>query len=122
MPHQDGLGDNGPETTRLSKPDDGDDRMEKKSENVAHARDGIKLKNRKNSMGLANSPTTRLVPAPQPTWQAQSEGHEGNLDGDTYKISKHGCSVLEKHPCTSIGLSGKKGFESTGELVHIDVP
>src|SRR5262249_5570820 len=38
MSHQDGLGDNGPETTGLSKPDDGDDRMEKKRENVAHAR------------------------------------------------------------------------------------
>jgi hypothetical protein len=58
MSHQDGLGDNGPETTGLSKPDDGDDRMEKKSENVAHARDGIKLKNLKNSGRLRNSPTT----------------------------------------------------------------
>ena len=38
MSHQDGLGDNRPETTGLSKPDDGDDRMEKKSENVAHVR------------------------------------------------------------------------------------
>jgi hypothetical protein len=58
MSHQDGFGDNGPETTGLSKPDDGDDRMEKQSENVAHARDGIKSKKLKNSMGLANSPTT----------------------------------------------------------------
>ena len=58
MSHQHGLCDNGPETTRLSKPDDGDDRMEKKSESVAHARDGIKSKNLKDSMGLANSPTT----------------------------------------------------------------
>src|SRR5262252_2332065 len=61
MSHQDGLGDNGPETTGLSKPDDGDDRMEKKSENVAHARDGIKLKNLKNSGRLRNSPTTGLA-------------------------------------------------------------
>jgi hypothetical protein len=58
MSHQDGLGDNGPETTGLSKPDDGDDRMEKKSENVAHARDGIKLETLKNSGRLRNSPTT----------------------------------------------------------------
>ena len=58
MSHQDGLGDDGPETTGLSKPDDGDDRMEKKSENVAHARDGIKLKNLKNSGRLRNSPWT----------------------------------------------------------------
>jgi hypothetical protein len=50
MPHQDGFGDNGPEATGLSKPDDGDDRMQKKSENVAHAPDGIKLKNLKNSV------------------------------------------------------------------------
>jgi hypothetical protein len=33
--------------------------MEKKSENVAHVRDGIKLKNLKNSGRLRNSPTTR---------------------------------------------------------------
>jgi hypothetical protein len=32
MPHQDGFGDNGPEATGLSKPDDGDDCMQKKSE------------------------------------------------------------------------------------------
>ena len=44
MPHQDGFGDNGPEATGLSKPDDGDDCMQKKSENVAHAKDGIRLK------------------------------------------------------------------------------
>jgi hypothetical protein len=30
MPHQDGLGNNGAEATRLSKPDDGDDRMQKR--------------------------------------------------------------------------------------------
>jgi len=64
MSHQDGLGDNGPETTGLSKPDDGDDRMEKKSENVVHTRDGIKLKNLKNSGRLRNSPTTGYVLAP----------------------------------------------------------
>jgi hypothetical protein len=58
MPHQDGFGDNGPEATGLSKPDDGDDGMQKKSENVAHAPDGIKLKNLKNSVRLRNSPTT----------------------------------------------------------------
>jgi hypothetical protein len=58
MPHQDGFGDNGPEATGLSKPDDGDDGMQKKSENIAHAPDGIKLKNLKNSVRLRNSPTT----------------------------------------------------------------
>jgi hypothetical protein len=30
MPHQDGFRDNGPEATRLSKPDDCDDRMQEK--------------------------------------------------------------------------------------------
>src|SRR5262245_56931419 len=58
MPHQDGFRDNGPEATGLSKPDDGDDRMQKKSENVAHPPDGIKRKNLKNSVRLRNSPTT----------------------------------------------------------------
>jgi hypothetical protein len=62
MPHQDGFGDNGPEATGLSKPDDGDDGMQKKSENIAHAPDGIKLKNLKNSVRLRNSPTTGSSP------------------------------------------------------------
>src|SRR5262245_50194182 len=60
MSHQDGLGDNGPKATGASKPDDGDDCMQKKSENVAHTRDGIKLKNLKNSGRLRNSPTTSM--------------------------------------------------------------
>jgi hypothetical protein len=34
MPRQDGFGDNGPKATGLSKPDDGDDGMQKKSKNV----------------------------------------------------------------------------------------
>src|SRR2546428_4126952 len=58
MPHQDGFGNNGTETTGLTEPDDGDDGMEKKCENVAHAPDGIKLKKLKNSGRLRNSPTT----------------------------------------------------------------
>jgi hypothetical protein len=58
MSHQDGFGNDGLKATGASKPDDGDDRMEKKSENVAHVRDGIKLKNLKNSGRLRNSPTT----------------------------------------------------------------
>jgi len=32
MSHQDGLGNNGAEAPGLTKPDDGDDRMQKKSE------------------------------------------------------------------------------------------
>ena len=42
MSHQDGLGNNGTEPTGLTKPDDGDDRVQKKSENVAHAEDRIR--------------------------------------------------------------------------------
>jgi len=59
MSHQDGLGNNGAEATGLSKPDDGDDRMQKKSENVAHGRNGIQLNKLENSGHLRNSPTTR---------------------------------------------------------------
>ena len=58
MPHQNGFGDNGPEATGSSKPDDSHDRMQKKSENVAHAPDRIKLQKPHNSIGLWNSPTT----------------------------------------------------------------
>jgi hypothetical protein len=43
MSQQHGLGNNGTESTRLTKPDDGDDRMQNESENVAHGQDGIKL-------------------------------------------------------------------------------
>jgi len=41
---QDGFGNNGTEPTGSNKPDDDDDGMQKKSENVAHAQDGIRLK------------------------------------------------------------------------------
>src|SRR5438034_647176 len=58
MSHQDGLGNNGAEDTGLTKPDDGDDRMQKKSQNVAHGRNGIKLNKLENSGHLRNSPTT----------------------------------------------------------------
>ena len=43
MSHQDGLGNNGTESTGLTEPDDGDDRMQNESENVAHGQDGIKF-------------------------------------------------------------------------------
>jgi len=61
MSHQDRVGNDGPKATGASKPDDGHHRMQKKSENLAHARDGIKSKKLQNSMGLANSPTTSIV-------------------------------------------------------------
>src|SRR5262249_32472336 len=57
-----------------------------------------------------------------PTWQTQSEGHEGNIEGDFYKITKHGCCGSTEASVYFNLLSGKKVFESTGELVHIDVP
>src|SRR5262245_6463814 len=38
MSHQNGLSNNATETTGCTEPDDGDDRIQKESENVAHAR------------------------------------------------------------------------------------
>jgi len=61
MSHQHGLGNNGPEPTGLSEPDYGDDRMQKKSQNLTHAPDGIRLKKPNNSQQVRNSPTTLLV-------------------------------------------------------------
>src|SRR5262249_32373126 len=46
------------------------------------------------------------------TWQAQSEGHEGNIDGDFYKITKHGCCGATDASVYFNLLSGKKVFES----------
>jgi len=48
MSHQDGLGNTGAEATGLTKPDDGDDRMQRKSKNVAHGRNGINLNKLEN--------------------------------------------------------------------------
>jgi hypothetical protein len=42
MSHQDGLGNNRTEPAGLTKSNDSDDRVQKQSENVAHAPDGIK--------------------------------------------------------------------------------
>src|SRR5262249_4556773 len=61
MSHQDAFSNNRTEPTRSSKPDDDDDGMQKKDENVAHAQDGIKLNKLKNSGRLQNSPPTALV-------------------------------------------------------------
>jgi hypothetical protein len=36
MSHQDGLCNNGPESTGLQQPDDGDRRMQKERESIAH--------------------------------------------------------------------------------------
>ncbi|HEX8881807.1 MAG TPA: hypothetical protein VF749_17315, partial [Candidatus Acidoferrum sp.] len=46
--HQDGFGNNRSEPTGSTKPDDDNDDMQKKSENVAHAEDGIRPKKLKN--------------------------------------------------------------------------
>jgi hypothetical protein len=58
MSHQDRLDNNGREATGLTKPDDRDDRVQKKGKNVVHARDGNKLMKLKNSRRFRNSPTT----------------------------------------------------------------
>jgi hypothetical protein len=66
--HQDGFGNNKSEPTRSTKPDDDNHGMQKKSENVAHAEDGIRLKKLKNSANLRNSPPTSYytaIPADQ---------------------------------------------------------
>jgi hypothetical protein len=59
--HQDGFGNYGTEPARSTKSDNDDDRMQKKSENVAHAEDGIRLKKFKNSGTLRNSPPTPAI-------------------------------------------------------------
>jgi hypothetical protein len=43
MSHQDGLGNNGTEPTGLDQPDDDNNGMKNKSENVPHGQDGIRL-------------------------------------------------------------------------------
>jgi hypothetical protein len=43
MSHQKGLSNNGTETTGPTEPDDGDNRMQNESQNVAHGQDGIKF-------------------------------------------------------------------------------
>jgi hypothetical protein len=58
---QHGLDHNGTEPTGSSKSDHDDDGMQKKSENVAHAQDGIKLSKLKNSEPLAEFATDRLL-------------------------------------------------------------
>jgi hypothetical protein len=59
MSQQHGLGNHRPEATGLTNADNSDDRMQKKSENVAHLQDRIKLKKPQNPWRLQNSPRTR---------------------------------------------------------------
>jgi len=49
MSHHDGVGNNGTEPARLTQSEDGNDRVQKESENVAHAPDGVKLEKLRNS-------------------------------------------------------------------------
>jgi hypothetical protein len=56
--HQDRFSNNGTEATGSIKPDNDDDGMQKKRENVAHAQHGIELNKLKNSGRLRNSPPT----------------------------------------------------------------
>ena len=57
--HQDGFGHHGTEPTGSGKSDHDDDGLQKKSENVAHAQDGIKLGKLKNSRPLVEFATDR---------------------------------------------------------------
>jgi hypothetical protein len=75
MSHQDGLGNNGTESTGLTKPDDGDDRMQNESENVAHGQDVIKLNTPQNSERLRNSPTTFTSSATSGTFRPSSNNY-----------------------------------------------
>src|SRR5262245_16417310 len=75
MSHQDGFSNNGTEPTGSSKPDDDDDGMQKKDENVAHAQDGIKLNKLKNSGRLQNSPPTRV--SRTASWRRFKAGYVG---------------------------------------------
>jgi hypothetical protein len=59
MSNQRRLGDDGAKAPGSQKPEDDDDYMQKKCEDVAHARDGIKPENPKNSAHQGNSPPTR---------------------------------------------------------------
>ena len=76
MSHQDGFGNNRSEPTGSTKPDDDNDGMQKKSENVAHAEDGIRLKKPKNSGNLRNSrPTPQAIDVSYDSVR----GHRGQL-------------------------------------------
>ncbi len=57
-----------------------------------------------------------------PSWQAQAEGHEGKIDGNFYKVTKRGCCGATPASVYFNLLSGKRVFESTVELIRINVP
>src|SRR5215471_14492080 len=93
MSHQDRLGDNGPETTKLSKPDEGNDRMEKKSENVAHAR---MVSNRRSSR-IQDACGIRL-----PHGQLLAQG--GILQGDLFLTAENKKNETNRnHNCIQHG-------------------
>ena len=58
MSHQHGLSNNRTETTGFAEPDDSDDRAQKESENVAHARMVSNGRSSRIQDPLRNSPTT----------------------------------------------------------------
>jgi hypothetical protein len=57
-----------------------------------------------------------------PTWQSQGEGHEGRVDGNFYRITKQGCCGATPASAYFNLLSGKKMFESTPDLIRVEVP
>src|SRR5262244_2569808 len=59
MSHQNGLSNNATETTGFTEPDDGDDRIQKENENVAHAR----MVSNRTSSGIQDARGIRLPQA-----------------------------------------------------------
>ena len=76
--HQDGFGNHRTEPAWSTKSDNDDDRMQKKSENVAHAEDGIRLRKLKNSGRLRNSPPTRWTVLRLPHYGGLRRAHRTN--------------------------------------------
>src|SRR5262249_51825133 len=76
MSHQNGFSNNGTEPSGSGKSDDDDDRMQKKSENVAHPQDGIKLRSPRIQGRLRNSPTTGSVLYVRPDGRQSCQGNK----------------------------------------------
>jgi hypothetical protein len=91
--HQDGFGHHGTEPARSTKSDNDDDGMQKKSENVAHAEDGIRLRKLKNSGRLRNSPPTG------------NDGRQPPTSAQRLDVEKaHSCQMLSYGIRRQLGL------------------
>jgi hypothetical protein len=58
MPSEHGFGDDGTNATRFYKPDDGDDQMKEKAQDVVHPASYQNLKKSRNSGRFCKSPPT----------------------------------------------------------------